>query len=274
MYFSIGKTKNIQLAFIMAKNNWLFSLVVTVLISISCTNAQYKEAERLPTYQKTESQPTQYWQVQSKHEGLFEMYRHQSDIVLAAPHGTTDKLTDAVVRKLSQKLQWNSIIATGFRSKEKPYNVNRPTEGVGLKPAQEVHSIGAGEVYKEYLENMLSLLSGMPRLYIEIHGQNSTPKIEIAHVGLNNDQIVFIKNEFETQKMNFPNLQTFEVVIEGIDKIKYGAGGVTRYGILSKTPHAVHIELPRKTRIQFTDETIEFLAVTLKNIEHIVTKHN
>jgi hypothetical protein len=192
--------------------------------------------------------------------------------LLAAPHGGFDLNTELIVPKVAEAIGVSELVATGFRKLEKPINVNRPTEGVRMRLAQEARTPEAAAVYEAYRDCVLSFGSRGPRLYVEIHGHGNTKvgnAIEIATVGMSIAEAIKIKKIFERAVAGQQFAQTPGVNVEGVDKVVYVAGGSKAVGILSRVKRALHIELPQALRLQEIEPTQGMLIQALQEIKSL-----
>ena len=198
--------------------------------------------------------------------GQFSSQDNNSHYIITAPHGGSDLMTEVIVRKVCDNILWNCLIAQDFRSKSYPLNVNRPTEKYGVSSNNEVRTERALYVYDEYL-SQIYMINKAPKLYVEIHGNSrnkSKNRIEIATVGINNDQArrikLILQNALSSTKL------TQSIAIENIDYIYYHATSSKARGSLSKIKPALHFEFPRSSRTISTDEVIAFLSFALPEL--------
>lgn len=218
--------------------------------------------------------------------GNFDVRDHESPFAITAPHGRNDYQTDKIVSTICHSLKWDCIIAKHYRHQDHPINVNRPTEGIGLSPDEEVHSQRAELVYKAYRDttNLISPIQNR-KLYVEVHG-NSRPQlannIEIALVNFSLEQSELVKSIFETQLRDSSDyspassvLRSVEILVEGADHITLQATGSKHSGMLgevakSKTK-AIHIEIPKKLRLRKElQSTTEFLRKSLEALGEVL----
>lgn len=163
-------------------------------------------------------------------------------LVLAAPHGGYDLGTELITENVAKEIGWSSLIALNYRTREQPINVNRPSEGVGLRASLEKRTEAAKAIYAQYFDKVKELA---PRLYVEIHGEAKLPtKIEVATVGVSQAQA----RELKSLLQRAIGAGKYTVMVEGADEIHYVAGGAKDFGILREVPLALHIELPRSAR--------------------------
>ncbi|MBT6275306.1 MAG: hypothetical protein HOI95_14355 [Chromatiales bacterium] len=89
------------------------------------------------------------WRGASANTWGFERIDANSPFIIAAPHGGYDLHTETIVKNACGRLAWNCLIAQGFRTREVPLNVNRPTEGVDVPMRKERHTDRAAAVYTQ-----------------------------------------------------------------------------------------------------------------------------
>ncbi len=203
--------------------------------------------------------------------GVFEPVKRESPFTLAAPHGDFDTNTGEITKKVCEDLPWNCLIAYGFRKVEHPYNVNRPTEGYGLSYKEEIHSTSAQLIYKAFVDHLWSFGSELPKLYIEIHGNNSPrnlERIELATVGITADEGIVIRDIFKKHFADTP-LANLHPAVEAVEPILYRGTASKKWGSLSVTPKSLMIEFPNAPRTTHKDALSEKLLLILNEIgEH------
>lgn len=175
-------------------------------------------------------------------EGRFEVRGSVGGLLVAAPHGGFDRFSEDVARQVAWAADGGYLIALGYRTPAHPWNVNRPTAGVGLASANETEPPEAAAVYAAYAAHVRRLA---PRLYVEIHGngrKESAGWAEVATQGVGPDDARFVKAEFERRAAALS--PTLGMRIEPIDKIHYAASGVKRRGVFRLVGKALHFELP------------------------------
>ena len=91
---------------------------------------------------------------------LIRLTRPVNGIVVAAPHGTFDAHTAAMVRRICSRIGVAGVVATGFTPTESGdgwrINVNRPTE-LGVNVERPRNRIGArGGTYAAFREHPCS----------------------------------------------------------------------------------------------------------------------
>ncbi|MEM7254888.1 MAG: hypothetical protein AAF493_26050 [Pseudomonadota bacterium] len=196
--------------------------------------------------------------------------KRPSSMIFAAPHGGFDLGTARIATMVCERVQWNCLIARGYRTKTIPLNVNRPTEGVGLSPSQERHTSRAKTVYAEYAAKWRALNGPRATLYVELHGNSrveSAGRLEIAVVGMSKRERDRVECVFR-RGLARSAMDGLEVWVEGNRRIWYRARSTKRFGILGETPRALHIEVPRRFRRSGTRaQTASFLIDVLPQLE-------
>jgi hypothetical protein len=197
--------------------------------------------------------------------GHFEALRGVPGLVVAAPHGSYDTGTDAIVRDLAAGTGWSAVVAKGFTridEEHRRFSVNRPTEGrPSAGPAGEVETEAARQVFAAYRRHVLDVAQGKLRLYVEVHGHahpEATDRIEIATVGVRTEEARALKTLLE-QACDARRLR-FAIAIEGIDRLRYMAAAAKRRGLLAAAPRALHVELPRAARTTDREAATSMLA--------------
>ncbi|MBM3270090.1 MAG: hypothetical protein FJZ01_20850 [Candidatus Sericytochromatia bacterium] len=179
--------------------------------------------------------------------GTFDVYPGLGGIVVAAPHEGFDLGTASVASAAATVMGAGYVGATGFRKRAHPINVNRPTEGVGLKPAEETRTERAETIYHAYLARLGHAARGSVRLLIEIHGNaraENVGVVEIATVGVSRDRALALRKRLSER---FPQV---DWRIEPLDELHYRAPASKEYGALSKVARSLHFELPQSLRGQ------------------------
>jgi len=203
--------------------------------------------------------------------GEFRAFDRDSEFFLSAPHGSFDTKTWKIAEDVCEQIEWDCLIATRYRTRETPINVNRPSEGIGLGPDEEVRSERAKEVYRNYLEEIKKIRAKEIRLYIEIHGNvriESDGRLEIASKGLQTDQLKLVK-KIIASALAEQGLANIKVWVEPLDPIFFTASANKRFGMMSTLPRALHIEIPSRLRKFVPQRTrlIKALAKALPEIE-------
>jgi hypothetical protein len=186
--------------------------------------------------------------------GHFEASRGATCVVVAAPHGGFDLESDTMARQVALTIGAGYLLATGFRTFDHPWNVNRPTAGVGLKEEDEARTPEAQQVYEAYAQRLKQLA---PCLYVEIHGNNrreSAGQIETATVNIQEGAARAFQADFRTRvaalDASYPR---FDLKIEPLDAIHFRATSTKAQGVFTLVPRAVHLETPKAMR---TDERV------------------
>ena len=192
-----------------------------------------------------------------------------SSYILAAPHDGYDLYTGKIVAELCKNLfpTWGCVIASGYRSTFTPVNVNRPTEGIRIKSKQEVRTLRAEIVYLQFL-NLIQSIALSPSWYIEIHGNarvKSQQHIEIATAGVDKETAKKIKAEWMNLLLQY-ELSKYQILIEPLDKLHFGATSSKTCGSLFHFQPALHIELPQALRLEEREVLIRFLQAGLSQL--------
>lgn len=193
-------------------------------------------------------------QVTQMRYGKIEMIRptrHGNGIVVAAPHGTFDAHTAAMVRRICSRIGVAGVVATGFTPTESGdgwrINVNRPTElGVNVGD-REIESVRAAATYAAFRNSVLQAAQGRLNLYFDIH-QNGGQRIEVATVGLSKEEARFIKESYRELRdralAGRPDIAVVDLAIEPLDNLEVGAWAAKTNGILRLAKKSLHFELP------------------------------
>jgi hypothetical protein len=121
----------------------------------------------------------------------------------------------------------------------------------------EEQSEHARSVYETYRRRVDEAAQGPLLRYIELHGngrQESAGRVEIATVGLSREDAWRLKTQFELirdSRLADAETPRLQVWVETLDPLRYTASAAKRWGILSRTPRALHIELPRVARAAY-----------------------
>jgi hypothetical protein len=189
--------------------------------------------------------------------GEFEFWPSITGVLIAAPHGTSDRNTLPIAASVARRLGAGYL---GFRSTApgERINVNRPTEGQGLACPNEVVTERARSVYDTYVRMVEATAGPQPLvLYVEIHGQSHpqrTTLIDTATKGLTAAEAAALKGRFPASvaaaRREYAAFPLLRLLVEPIDRIYYTASCATRHGIfgLDRIPRAAHFELPLATR--------------------------
>ncbi len=166
-------------------------------------------------------------------------------LLVAAPHGGFDLHSDEIARRVALLAGGGYLLATGFRTREHPLNVNRPTEGAGLPADQEAHTPAAAAVWAVWRAKVATQL---PRLYVEIHGNSrkaSEHRIEVATVGIDAARAVRLRADFALRLRGLaPAAPRLQWAIEPLEPLHYTAMGAKQWGALGMVPRALHLEIP------------------------------
>ncbi|MBI3824497.1 MAG: hypothetical protein HY294_00690 [Candidatus Rokubacteria bacterium] len=196
-------------------------------------------------------------------------------VVVAAPHATSDPRTGEIASAIAERTGFGLVVATGFSLEPgvsgraaRRFQVNRPMEGIpGRPPSEEVATQAARDVYREYERRVREAAGGPLRFYVEIHGNgrpDTAGRIEIATVGIAKEWAVRLRALFELIRdahlRAHPGVARLDVVVEPADPIFYAASGAKRDGILRLPERALHVELPRAARREFSETYVPILA--------------
>ena len=195
--------------------------------------------------------------------------------VIAAPHGTSDPRTGEMAAELARRTGFGLVVASGFvvqpdgpSASGRRFQVNRPYEGVpGRPPSSEVATDGARQVYEAYERRVLEAARGRLTFYAEIHGNSrreAADRIEIATVGVDHDEARRLRTLLElcrdARLRAHPGAPRLEARVEPADPVVYAASGAKRVGILRLPERALHIELPRVARRDWSEVYTAILA--------------
>lgn len=197
--------------------------------------------------------------------GHFQSLDRDSTYLLSAPHGDFDTHTGDIVEAVCESVPWDCLIARGYRTTERPINVNRPTEGLRL--SGERVSEDAERVYARYRNEMRKLTSN-PDLYVELHGNirpGSQNRIEIAYVGMSAKRLARLREIFN-QQLAAVGLGDYSVLLEGEPDFYYTASSAKRVGVLREVRHALHIEVPIALRAEHREAFTQALIATLRQL--------
>lgn len=164
-------------------------------------------------------------------------------LVLAAPHGTSEVRTDAIVAQLARRTGFGVVIAGGFAG-----------------PA-------AREASGAYEHRVREVAQGRLRFLAEIHGHNhgdGAGRIEIATVGVDRELAFRLRTLFELIRdahlRGTQEAPRLDVAIEPADTLRYTASGAERSGILQVPERALHIALPTAARAEWRELYTAILA--------------
>lgn len=209
--------------------------------------------------------------------GRFTVEPGQAGLVIGSPHGTSDRATDLIGLELAGRTGWGVVVATGFShldAEGRRLNVNRPTESVpGVAPRLEAETAEARLVYEAYRAHLMTVAQGSLRLYVEVHGngrKESADRIEIATVGLAREDARRLKTVLgrvrDAHLAGRDELPRLDVLVEGLDPLRYTASAAKRVGVLRLAERAMHIELPRVARTTHRDAYTALLGDFLSQI--------
>ncbi len=170
-------------------------------------------------------------------------------LLIAAPHGGFDLHSDALARQIALLADASYLLASGFRTRATPLNVNRPTVGVGLAAAEERETPAARAVYQRWEARVVALA---PALYVEIHGNSreaSAGALEVATQGLDLAAATRFEAMYRRRLAALPaGLPHLGMRIEPRDALHFSAMGLKTRGVLRRVGKALHIETPRAVR--------------------------
>lgn len=158
-------------------------------------------------------------------------------VVISAPHGH-DRGTAHLAHEVCRATGFAGICVgdaedpmTGER-----LNINRPTEGAGLDPWEEIPSPRAIEAYVSYRSALDELLAGAPlRGYVEIHDNDTQKNAELALMGVPVELLRPLKLLWRGP---------MPLLVDGIDMIRMKALPSKWFGTLPDAEMALHFELP------------------------------
>jgi hypothetical protein len=156
-----------------------------------------------------------------------------------------------MVKRLSYRTGLAAVIAKGFTPTEAGgwrINVNRPTEKTFPSEGLELHSQRAKEIYRTFKDIVFQAAAGDLDLYIDIHQYNTDSKIQVATVGISQQEAEAIKKLYYEMRASMlekqSNIATVDLLIEPLDEIEIGAWVAKAEGILSLAKKSLHIEIP------------------------------
>lgn len=206
--------------------------------------------------------------------GRFESGKGKRAIIVCAPHGFYELMTEGIVKELASSLSASYVVASGFRKRSHPINVNRPTEGIGLSSKEEPSTDRSRHVFKQYIQMLRAIQDGNGvSLLVEIHGnsiKDLSHIIEIATKGFHQEFLMGLKRtQNERLKNLFPTDPYYRFMIEPLDPIVMAASGAKRTGSLREFQRALHIELPRELRVNdaYRERTVRLLSAMLDEID-------
>ncbi len=188
--------------------------------------------------------------------GSFEVVRARGapdGVVMGAPHGTADTHTDAIAKLLAQDLGYPAVIARGFTRKEtgdRRINVNRPTEGAGRRPNEEIGSMRAEHVFAEYERLELESAGGEVKVLVEIHctaDANVGGVINVGTTGMSAEQAARVKQMYYRALDAVAagtKVRRVDLMIEPIDRVPMGSGAAKMRGTPRLARYSMEIEMP------------------------------
>lgn len=181
--------------------------------------------------------------------GQIEVRLQPGGLVIGAPHGGYDLYSEVIARRVAERLGAGYVLASGYRTREHPWNVNRPTMGAGLLPSQEATSSEAQAVFEVYAA---AITQQSPWLYAEIHGDarpESAMAIEVASQGLSTEQLVGLKRDLLAAIAAMPaEIPRVGAKVEPLDDLHFRAAAAKAIGVFARVPRALQFELPAALR--------------------------
>lgn len=174
-------------------------------------------------------------------------------VVLGAPHGTADTGTDALTRDVAHDLGLPAVIAHGFTKQDTGdlrINVNRPTEGAGLKVSQEGRTARAEQVFEEYKRNLLESAGGELDILVEFHctaDHLTGNAINVGTRGLTAAQALHLKDVYNRELESAAarsGVRRVPMLIEPADSVPMGSGAAKKFGTPTLARVAMEIEMP------------------------------
>lgn len=174
----------------------------------------------------------------------------KSDLVVAAPHGKHDKGTGEIASNICRSLGVAGVVADDYVNPATGHrlNINRPTEGAGVDPAEEVPTQLAVRLYHSYLSAVLRASSNNLANYVEVHGnthQELANRIEVAIWGV--PQAV-TRRILILYASKVKSALGVDLLIEGHAPIEKRAWANKLFGTLALAKQSLHFELPMKVR--------------------------
>ena len=181
------------------------------------------------------------------HYGSFNVFNKSTSTVIAAPHGTYDINTGQIVSSVCTNVNISCVIATGFTPKGTRINVNRPTEGVGIKSTKESKTTRAIQVYTSFKKHISNVARPNLQLYIEVHGAGVNG-IEVAIHNISTKEAKLIKKILK-EEWSKNNTNLIPIKVQGVDRIKMVGNAVKNFGIVSDLqPKFIAFEFSRELR--------------------------
>ena len=188
--------------------------------------------------------------------GRFE-FREAADglegIVIGAPHGRTDRLSDSLAKSISDRTGAGLAIAYGFKSKR--LGVSQPVVRSRTYPVS-VSSSQRGSVFKEYKKVLRKAAKGEIDLYIGVHrssDKEAADRIEVATSGLTFEEARALKEAYAhirdqlTEGKQVPKLI---MAIEPLDRIFWRASGVKHHGVLLVAEKGLNLRIPQMLSLE------------------------
>jgi len=192
--------------------------------------------------------------------GRFE-FREAADglegIVIGAPHGRTDRLSDSLAKSISDRTGAGLAIAYGFKSKR--LGVSQPVVRSRPYPVS-LSSSQRGSVFKEYKKVLRKAAKGETELYIGVHRSSDTEmadRIEVATSGLTFEETGALKEAYDQirdQMIAGREAPSLIMAIEPLDRISWRVSGVKHHGVLLIAAKGVNIRLPQFSASEPTEE--------------------
>lgn len=180
-----------------------------------------------------------------------------SGIVIGAPHGTFDEHTAELVERLSYRTGLPAVIARGFGPTQCGgwrINVNRPTEGRYPAEKIEIGSERAERTYHSFKEAVVKAAQNDLSLYIDIHQNGRQENIEVATVGISDQEAQFIKKSYREVRdrvlPSVPGVASVDLMVEPLDAIEIKATATKAMGILGLAKKGLHFEFPLYSTLQ------------------------
>jgi hypothetical protein len=188
-----------------------------------------------------------------------------------------------MVKRLSYRTGLAAVIAKGFTPTEAGgwrINVNRPTEKTFPSEGLELHSQRARDAYRTFREMVLEAGNGDLNLYIDIHQYNTESKIQVATVGISQQEAETIKKLYYEKRASVlgeqSNIAAVDLLIEPLDEIEIGAWAAKAEGILSLAKKSLHIEIPSHkalATIESREIYTRILAALLQETVPLLTRN-
>ncbi|MEK7783458.1 MAG: hypothetical protein AAB279_05990, partial [Candidatus Binatota bacterium] len=236
----------------------------------------------------TLARPVQHEEIQGL--GSFEFREPVSGaegIVIAAPHGRTDRHSDKIARSISDRTGAGLAIAYGFKSKR--LGVSQPVVRSGPYPASW-RSSQRGSVFKEYRKVLRKAAKGETELYIGVHrssDKEAADRIEVATSGLTFEEAMALKEAYTRIRDRLAagkEAPRLEMAIEPLERISWRVSGVKHHGVLLIAAKGLNIRMPQsfssdseeglyaEILSQWVDETIVVLRQNPLGLPQIQVK--